>query len=159
MRNYFFRACIIIGFLWSITSNLLTYGLDGMPIDWKFILFGGLLFGLVFYLGMVLIFGRMINYYCTARLFNLIFLNRKKSIDYYNETIKYLKEYKPKLIVRKLIKKYYLFSSYAEIGFCYDYLSDIENAKKYFHKALKYVSRKQRHKYKAFVAKRLKYSI
>lgn len=159
MRNYFFRACIIIGFLWSIISNALTYGLDGMPFDWKFILFGGLLFGLVFYLGMVLIFGRMINYYGTARVFNLTLLNRKKAIDYYTETIKYLKDYKPRLIVRKLIKKYYLFSSYAEIGFCYDYLGDVDNAKIYFHKALRYMSRKQKQKYKTFIAKRLKYSI
>ena len=152
MRNYFFRACIIIGFLWSIISNTLTYGLSNMPFDWKFILVGGLLFGLIFYLGMVLIFGRMINYYGTARVFNLTLLNRKKAIDYY-------KDYKPKLIIRKWIKKYYLFSSYAEIGFCYDHLGDIDSAKIYFHKALRYISRKQRHKYKAFVAKRLKYSI
>ena len=159
MRNYFFRACIIIGFLWSIISNTLTYGLSNMPFDWKFILVGGLLFGLIFYLGMVLIFGRMINYYGTARVFNLTLLNRKKAIDYYTETIRYLKDYKPKLIIRKWIKKYYLFSSYAEIGFCYDHLGDIDSAKIYFHKALRYISRKQRHKYKAFVAKRLKYSI
>ena len=81
MRNYFFRACIVIGFLWSIISNTLTYGLSNMPFDWKFILVGGLLFGLIFYLGMVLIFGRMINYYGTARVFNLTLLNRKKAIS------------------------------------------------------------------------------
>lgn len=159
MRNYFFRACIIIGFLGAIVSNTLTYGLDKMPFDWKFILVGGLLFGLIFYLGMVLIFGRMINYYGTARVFNLTLLNRKKAIEYYKETIKYLKNYKPKLIVRKLIKKYYLFSSYAEIGFCYDHLGETENAKFNLHKALRYISRKQRHRYKAFIYKRLKYSV
>ena len=74
-------------------------------------------------------------------------------------TLEYLKNYKPKLIIRKWIKKYYLFSSYAEIGFCYDHLGDVDSAKFNLHRALRYISRKQRHKYKAFIAKRLKYSI